>query len=62
MNRVSIRLIVAAFTLIMLASCGGGGGGGGGSSGSTNAQNSTAGHTPFIISKPVCKTGAVPGL
>ena len=63
MNKVSVRLIVAALTVIMLASCGGGGGGGGGgSSGSNNAQNSTAGHTPFIISKPVCKTGAVPGL
>ena len=43
MNKVSVRLIFAALTVIMLASCGGGGGGGGGSSGSTNAQNSTAG-------------------
>ncbi len=45
--------------LLLAASCGGGGGGGGGSS--SVSQNSTAGHTPFVISIPECRTGSMPG-
>lgn len=45
-------------TVLLFCSCGGGGGG---SSSSSVSTNSTAGHTPYVISIPECKTGALPG-
>lgn len=50
-------LISGVLLLLSLVSCGGGGGGGS----SPISQNSTAGHTPFVISIPECRTGSVTG-
>lgn len=45
----SFQALLLLFCFAMLSSCGGGGGGSG-----SNSSNSTAGHTPFVITTPVC--------